>query len=114
MDGSKLIREYWYRNMDIIGVAEVSAEAELISAIVSFLESVGLGPKDITIKVSSRKVLQSVLEKNKVPAQSFGPVCVVVDKLDKMPAEKVSQIASTPPSQWQLIRVCYSACTCAS
>lgn len=75
--------------MDIIGVEEVSAEAELISAIVMFLESVGLSAKEITIKVSSRKVLQAVLEQYKVPPHAFGPVCVIVDKLDKMPAEKV-------------------------
>ena len=74
--------------MDIVGVPEVSAEAELIAAIVSFLESVGLSSQQIAIKVSSRKVLQAVLEQYQVPAESFGPVCVIVDKLDKMPAEK--------------------------
>ena len=46
------------RNMDIVGVPEISAEAELLSAIVAFLERVGLGPADVCIKVSSRKVLQ--------------------------------------------------------
>ena len=79
-----------HRNMDIIGVEEVSVEAELLSAIVAFLESVGLGSQDVTIKVSSRKVLQAVLEANNVPAEQFGAVCVVVDKLDKLSPEKVS------------------------
>ena len=75
--------------MDIIGVPEVAAEAELISAIATFLEAVGLGAGDIAIKVSSRKVLQAVLERYSIPAESFGPVCIVIDKLDKLPAEKV-------------------------
>ena len=75
--------------MDIIGVPEISAEAELIAAIVTFLESVGLSSKDITIKVSSRKVLQAVLEQYSIPPESFGAVCVIIDKLDKMPADKV-------------------------
>jgi histidyl-tRNA synthetase len=78
-----------FRNMDIVGVPEVSAEAELLSAIVVFLERVGLSSSDITIKVSSRKVLQAVLERYHVPSESFGAVCIVVDKLDKLPMEKV-------------------------
>ena len=76
--------------MDIVGVPEVTAEAELLSAIVMLLENVGLSAEDVTIKVSSRKVLQAILEQYNVPAESFGPVCVVVDKLDKMPKEKVT------------------------
>ena len=46
------------RNMDIIGVPGVTAEAELLAAIALFLERVGLSAADIVIKVSSRKVLQ--------------------------------------------------------
>lgn len=77
--------------MDIVGVPEITAEAELLSAIVMFLENVGLSAEDVTIKVSSRKVLQAILEQYSVPAESFAPVCVIVDKLDKMPKEKVAQ-----------------------
>ena len=43
--------------MDVVGVPGVEAEAELLAAIVLFFERVGLGPKDVGIKVSSRKVL---------------------------------------------------------
>jgi len=75
--------------MDIVGVPEISAEAELLSAIVAFLERVGLGAADVRIRVSSRKVLQAVLARYGVPAENFGAVCIVVDKLDKLPKEKV-------------------------
>lgn len=81
-----------YRNMDVIGVPGVSAEAELLSAIAMFLERVGLSAADIAIKVSSRKVLQAVIARCGVAEDAFGPVCVVVDKLDKMPAEKVGVV----------------------
>ena len=33
--------------MDIVGVSEVTAEAELLSAVVSFFESVGISSKDV-------------------------------------------------------------------
>lgn len=97
------------RNMDIIGVEEVSAEAELLSAVVAFLESVGLTAKDIKIKVSSRKVLQAVLEDNNVPADLFGAVCVVVDKLDKMPAEKVCLSGTYGQKCFKTDEQCYTS-----
>lgn len=90
--------------MDIIGISGVAAEAELLSAIALFLERVGLTSEDVVIKVSSRKVLQAVLQQYGVTADSFGPVCVVVDKLDKLPAEKVICLITLP-----LQAVLYSA-----
>jgi hypothetical protein len=77
------------RNMDIIGVSGIPAEAELLAAIVLFLERVKLSSEDIVIKVSSRKVLQAILERYSVPEESVGPVSVVVDKMEKIPLEKV-------------------------
>ena len=41
-------------------------------------------------QVSSRKVLQALVASFNVPADAFGAVCIVVDKLDKLPADKVS------------------------
>jgi len=42
--------------MDIIGIDCVTAEAELLAAIVSFFQRVGLTSKDVGIKFSSRQV----------------------------------------------------------
>ncbi|KXZ54423.1 hypothetical protein GPECTOR_5g77 [Gonium pectorale] len=84
-------REHYQWNMDIIGVPGVEAEAELLAAIVALFERVGLTKEDVGIKVSSRKVLQSVLTQYGVPPESFARVCVIVDKLDKLPREKVEE-----------------------
>lgn len=75
--------------MDVVAVPGVEAEAELLAAIVMLLERLKLSSQDIAIKVSSRKVLQTLLERYGVPESSFGPVCIVVDKLDKLPATQV-------------------------
>ena len=40
-------------------------------------------------RLSSRKVLQAVTERFGVPEALFGPVCVIVDKMDKLPREQV-------------------------
>lgn len=82
-------REHYQWNMDIIGVAGVEAEAELLAAIITFFKSVGLTSADVGIKVSSRKVLQQVLAACGVNDSSFGAVCVIVDKMEKLPADKV-------------------------
>jgi histidyl-tRNA synthetase len=67
----------------------VEAEAELLAAIVAFFRRLGLTAADVGLRVSSRKVLQAVLARYGVPEASFGPVCVVVDKMEKIPREKV-------------------------
>lgn len=73
------------------GVPGVEAEAELLAAMTLFFERVGLTSGDVGIKVSSRKVLQSVMERYGVPEAAFAQVCVIVDKIEKLPREKVEQ-----------------------
>jgi len=85
-------REHYQWNMDIVGVKEVTAEAELLAAITSLFKSLGLTSKDVGIKINSRKVLQNVLEPLGVTKEKFAPVCVIVDKLDKLEAEAVQKM----------------------
>ena len=82
-------RGHYQWNMDIVGVEGVEAEAELLAAITTFFARLGVTSEDVGIKVSSRKVLQAVLARFDVPEESFAPVCVVVDKIEKLPREKV-------------------------
>eukprot|EP01089_Gocevia_fonbrunei_P021214 TRINITY_DN8146_c0_g1_i2.p1 TRINITY_DN8146_c0_g1~~TRINITY_DN8146_c0_g1_i2.p1 ORF type:complete len:331 (-),score=97.52 TRINITY_DN8146_c0_g1_i2:27-1019(-) len=82
-------REHFQWNMDIFGVREVSAEIELLAAIVSFFQRVGLTSKDVGVKVSSRQVVQMVLDDLKIPQDKFAATCIIIDKLDKLPREEV-------------------------
>ena len=82
-------REHFQWNVDIFGVSGVNAEAELLAVLTSFFRRVGLGPEDVGVKISSRRVLQSVLEDLGVTDEQFAPVCVLVDKLEKMPREQL-------------------------
>ena len=88
-------REHYQWNMDIFGVPGVAAEAELLAAIVQFFERLGLKAGDVGIKVSSRKVIEGVLDKAGVPAEHFAAVCVLVDKLDKLPREAIEEDLAT-------------------
>jgi len=82
-------REHYQWNVDVFGVPGVEAEAELLGVITTFFRRIGLTSADVGIKVSSRKVLQSVLERLGVTDENFAPVCVLVDKLEKLPREAI-------------------------
>ena len=77
-------REHFQWNMDIWGVAGVEAEAELLSAMVTFFENVGLSSQDVGIKVNSRLVIGEVLTELGIPEEKFAATCVLVDKLEKV------------------------------
>jgi len=84
-------REHYQWNVDIWGTTEISADAELISVLVTFFEEVGLTSGDIVIKISSRKVLEEVLGNLDVKGDQFSQTCVIVDKMDKLPSEIIEE-----------------------
>ncbi|KAI4300316.1 hypothetical protein L6164_033708 [Bauhinia variegata] len=84
-------REHYQWNMDIIGVPGVMAEAELISSIVTLFKRVGISESDVGFKVSSRKVLQEVLKCYSIPENLFGKVCVIIDKIEKIPVDEIKK-----------------------
>jgi histidyl-tRNA synthetase len=83
-------REHYQWNVDIWGTDAISADAELISVLVTFFKSVGLTEKDLVIKMSSRKVLEEVLGSLGLEGDIFAKTCIIVDKMDKLPADVVS------------------------
>mmetsp|Transcript_21663 Transcript_21663/g.44681 ORF Transcript_21663/g.44681 Transcript_21663/m.44681 type:complete len:551 (+) Transcript_21663:251-1903(+) len=82
-------REHFQWNMDIWGIAGVEAEAELLSAMVTFFDSVGLTSDDVGIKVNSRLVIGEVLTELGIPEEKFAATCVLVDKLEKVPIDAI-------------------------
>jgi histidyl-tRNA synthetase len=75
--------------MDIFGVEGVAAEVELIAAMVTLFERLGLTHQDIGIKISSRQVLAEVMQALDIPDHMFSSVCVQIDKVDKIGPEEV-------------------------
>ena len=84
-------REHYQWNVDIWGTTEISADAELISVIVTFFEEIGLSSDDIVIKISSRKVLEEVLGSLDVKGDLFAKTCIIVDKMDKLSSEVIEE-----------------------
>ena len=84
-------REHYQWNVDIWGSDAVQADAELLSVLTSFFEGVGLNADDLVIRISSRKVLEEVLGSLGISGDAFAATCIIVDKIDKLPAEVVEQ-----------------------
>ncbi|MEC7142944.1 MAG: histidine--tRNA ligase, partial [Candidatus Thermoplasmatota archaeon] len=82
-------REHYQWNVDIWGTENISADAELISVMVHFFKSVGLNSNDLVIKISSRKVLEEVLGTLGIKGNGFTQTCIIVDKMDKLPADVI-------------------------
>ena len=84
-------REHYQWNVDIWGTTEISADAELISVLVTFFEGIGLTAKDIVIRVSSRKVLEEVLGSLGMRGYVFAQTCVIVDKMGKLSSDVIEE-----------------------
>ena len=84
-------REHYQWNVDIWGSDAVQADAELLSVVVSFFQRVGLNADDLAISISSRKVLEEVLGSLGISGDAFAATCIIVDKMDKLPAEVIEQ-----------------------
>jgi histidyl-tRNA synthetase len=84
-------REHYQWNMDIWGEPSVSADAELIAAVFSALDAMGLDPADTRMRINSRALLEEILRERLLVdrPESFEPLCVVIDKLERMGAEAV-------------------------
>ena len=80
-------REHYQWNMDIWGIKGIWAEAELLSAMVSFFKSVGVTSEDVGINVNSRALVCSVMTSLSVPDSKLTKACVLVDKMDKLPMD---------------------------
>ncbi len=91
-------REHYQWNMDIYGEPGVTAEAELIAAITSLVDAVGLERDHVKIRINSRSLLEASLRAGvlKDRPEAFEPLCVVIDKIDKVGAETVTDMLVDP------------------
>jgi histidyl-tRNA synthetase len=55
------LREHFQLNMDIIGEAGPSADAEVIAAAVDVVRELGFGPEEVRVRLSDRRVLGEAL-----------------------------------------------------
>ncbi len=86
------LREFFQWNIDIIGVDDSTADAEIIFATLDYLRDVGLTNKDIIVKISSRKLLAVFLKSLGIPERKLESLYSVLDKKDKLPPDTFEQM----------------------
>jgi len=75
-------RQFVQCDIDIIGVADNSAEIELISATTQAL--LALGFQDFKVRLNDRRILEELVDYCGFPNQESGKVFIIFDKLDKI------------------------------
>lgn len=97
-------REHYQWNMDVFGEPGVGAEAELIAAACALVDRTGLAPGDVRIRLSSRALLEEILQAGvlRQRPEIFEPLCVVIDKLPKIGPDAVVELLSDPAGATRL------------
>jgi len=85
-------REHFQWNADIIGQAEIVAEAEILMLLISACELMGLSAKEIRVFINDRRILNSILSQISVPQEMHSEVLVIMDKRDKISIEALSKL----------------------
>src|SRR6266576_2599485 len=86
------LREHFQLNMDIIGEASPLADAELMAAAVDIMRALGLGPKDVQLRVSDRRVLKSLLMSRGVTEAQLATAFAVIDRSERVPKNVLEEM----------------------
>jgi histidyl-tRNA synthetase len=81
------LREFFQWNVDIIGVDDVLADAEVVYCSLDYLRSLGLTAGDVTAKLSSRRLLAALLTNIGIAEDKLQSLYPILDKKSKIPAE---------------------------
>lgn len=82
-------REFLQFDLDTVGTSSLAADAEILSAMHDTLKALGI--ERFTVRFSSRKVLNSLLDFAGIPREAAHNVFRVLDKLEKIGLEGVRQ-----------------------
>jgi histidyl-tRNA synthetase len=86
------LREHFQLNMDIIGEASPLADAELMAAAVDIMRAFGLGPKDVQLRVSDRRVLKALLLSHGVTEAQLPAAFAVIDRSERVPKNVLEEM----------------------
>jgi histidyl-tRNA synthetase len=80
-------REFYQCDADIVGIASMSADAEILGLVVAVLRRLGF--QQFSVKINNRKLLTAMGQYSGVPDAQLGDLYRSVDKFDKIGADGV-------------------------
>ncbi len=91
------LREFWQLNADMVGASGIEADAEIITIAYAVIRSLGAEDNDFEIRVSDRRILDSIFTEANVPEEKRSDVTRLLDrraKLDDFEAQMESLIGA--------------------
>ena len=93
------LREHFQLNVDLVGEADVTADAELLAVAIEVMRGCGLSSSDVRARISDRRLLRAILATLGVTEDNVPAVFGVIDKLDRQPRDvskgKLAELALT-------------------
>jgi histidyl-tRNA synthetase len=89
------LREHFQLNMDIIGEADVSADAELLAAAIDVMRVFELSSEDVVARVSDRRLLNALLRGIGIGEPQMAAAYAALDKLDRDPRDVLEHRLAT-------------------
>jgi len=86
------LREFFQWNIDIIGLDSVKADAEVIFTTLDYLQDIGLTREDVTVRISSRKLLSAFLSSLGISQDRLESLYSLLDKKGKLPPDTFEQM----------------------
>ena len=86
------LREHFQLNVDIVGEADVLADAELLAVAIDLMRAFGLTARDVRARVSDRRLLNGLLAHLGIAEDAWPAVYAVLDKLERQPVERSREL----------------------
>src|SRR5919202_1568621 len=103
------LREHFQLNVDIVGEADVTADAELLAVAIDITRELGLTPADVIARVSDRRILRGYLAALGVADDVVPAAYAVIDKLARQPREvsdeKLAALGVEPRARERIVEI---------
>ncbi len=86
------LREFFQLNMDILGVEDISADAELIAAAIDTMRDLGLTSSDVAVHISSRNLLEELFLSVGISPEKLPLLYALLDKMMKMERSEFNRL----------------------
>jgi len=86
------LKEFYQLNCDLIGESGPLADAEMIALAIDMMRGFGLGPDEVRVRLSDRRVLQALLQGAGVTVEQLPAAYGVIDKLERMKPEQLAEL----------------------
>jgi histidyl-tRNA synthetase len=83
------LREHFQLNCDLIGESSPLADAEIIALAIDCMRAFGLGPNDVRVRISDRRVLTALLRQRGVRPESILDAFEFIDKFERLRREQI-------------------------